>query len=177
MEEIEQITNKHDNGISEEYIINKDYFNLIKNQQLLTCCICTKLLNEPLMCSSCQISCCKLCIDSWLLKSNVCPMQCQEYTYIEVSKVLKSIMDELKIKCNICGNETTLLKYPEHIKKCKNVKCFNCGSEVNLPQMKIHSKRKKDMKFMKDPIQLPKNVENYLVFHLYIITNDYKGFL
>lgn len=175
----------HNNGINEDTIVNKDYFNQINNQQILTCCICDELLNDPLMCSKCQTSFCKHCINSWLSKSKICPMQCQNSQYVEVSKVLKSIMDGLIIKCELCGEQTTLFKYPKHSQTCSKPKCFNCGSEVNnLNTLKIRLEKENEKKKLGmfgnkivNIIKLPNEVKDYIVFHIYITNESYQGFL
>ena len=112
-------------------------------------------------------------------------MQCRDSQYIEVSKVLKSIMDGLIIKCELCGQQTTLFKYPKHSQTCSKPKCFNCGSEVNnLSTLKIrlvkeNEKKKLGMfgKKIVKAIELPNEVKDYIVFHLFVTTGNYQGFL
>ena len=181
----QETTYMHDNGINEETIVNSDYYNQLNKEQILICCICDELLNDPLMCSQCQTSFCKRCINSWLVKSKMCPMQCQNSQYVEVSKVLKSIMDGLIIKCELCGQQTTLFKYPKHSQTCSHLKCFNCGSETANPNtLKIRPEKaneKKELgmvgKKIASVIKLPNEVKNCIVFHLFITIGNYQGFL
>ena len=56
--------------IDESLVINKDYFNLMRDD--LLCSICLGLLNNPVMCAMCETPYCKFCINCWVKKSKIC---------------------------------------------------------------------------------------------------------
>jgi len=97
--------------IEENDIINKEYYNGVKN--MINCSICLNIIEDPLQCNKCQHFFCFKCIK----KTNNCPFRCDDNEYVS-SLTCKSLLSELKIKCK-CGKE---IKY-DFIKKHKNEEC------------------------------------------------------
>jgi len=124
-------------GISESLIENIIYYEQLKEQ--LTCNICYNLLNEPLMCSSCEVPFCKLCINSWTLNNTTCPSRCSSNSYVDIPRLFKQILEGLKLKCKY-GCTVSLLNYSQHKSLCelknKEVVCWNC-QKVTLKQSEL----------------------------------------
>ena len=95
----------------ENDIINKEYYNGVK--EMINCTICLNIIEDPLQCNKCQHFFCSECIKN----SNKCPFRCTDNQYIS-ALICKSLLSELKIKCK-CGKE---IKY-DFIKKHKNEEC------------------------------------------------------
>ena len=104
MEEEESLFEEND-------IINKEYYNGIKN--MINCSICLNIIEDPLQCNKCQKFFCSKCIKN----TNNCPFRCINNEYVS-SLTCKALLSELKIKCK-CGKE---FKY-DFIKKHKNEEC------------------------------------------------------
>ena len=117
--------------IDESLVINKTYYETLKSQ--LTCIICSGLLNNPLICSNCEIAYCQKCINTWIENNETCPMRCplNKCTIKEISRLMKNLMENTQLKCKF-GCEVSLLSYPEHIIKCEtnhkdDITCKYCG--------------------------------------------------
>lgn len=126
--------------LDESLIVNKQYFEQLKEQ--LICSICLGLLDDPLICVSCETPFCSNCIKSWFQKNNSCPMRCLNVELKEIQRFMKKILDGLKLKCKY-GCEVSLLSYRNHLISCENERkilpCWNCGCEVKYTQMKVRS--------------------------------------
>ena len=126
--------------INEANIINKIYYEQMKEQ--LTCTICMDLFNDPLMCSKCETAYCGKCIKSWMSKNESCPMRCpkQSANIIDIHRSTKKFLDGLKLKCKY-GCEVSLLAYNAHVIQCENshkddTNCWNCGNPSKPSEMK-----------------------------------------
>jgi len=129
-----------------DIIINQYYYN--ENKSKLICPIDNKLILEPLMCSSCETTYCKDCINFYFAENNTCTNMCfiENMKITELQGEIKDIFEALKLKCeNECEAEVNLLSYKQHVALCRieNVKgagilvvCSNCGSSVTEKQIK-----------------------------------------
>ena len=142
------------NYIDEDLIINKEYYEHVKEQ--LCCPICTCLLNDPRMCESCEIAYCRECINTWFQKKTECPNRCKSGKKSSIKPISKSItrvIDGLKLKCKY-GCEVPLLSFNSHSKSCelahKQVLCFNCNRIANYSELKIKSED--ELNFLKNTI-------------------------
>ena len=100
----------------EEIVINKDYYEGIKS--MITCSICSLIIQNPVQCNKCQNFFCSKCINNWTIKSNFCPFKCQDNEYIP-SRICKNLISQIKVKCK-CGEEMSYDKYVEHKDICNN---------------------------------------------------------
>ncbi len=130
----------YDQILDESLVINKDYFEPLKDQ--LFCQICLGLLNNPVMCTFCETPYCSRCINQWKTKKNTCPSRCKKIVLKEVPRLFKNMLDGLKLKCKN-GCEVSLLDYNNHIQHCegikkdKEVKCWNCSSLVSVSKIVV----------------------------------------
>jgi len=117
--------------IDESQIQNIELFEQFKEE--FTCSICLGILKDPFMCSSCEVSFCKKCIDKWSEKNSSCPLKCTPLTLKAISISQKRLLDKILIKCKN-GCIVSLLCYEKHIceNKGKNVVCWNCLKSVVL---------------------------------------------
>ena len=137
--------------INENLIINKTYYDYFHNQ--LTCPIDFNLILNPLMCSKCESSFCKDCIETWIKHNRSCPNKCTEFKIIPCSKAILKIHEGLKLKCNLgCDNEINLKNYIEHQASCKlkEVSCWVCNNNVNQESISIQYKNYLDEKLLLD---------------------------
>jgi len=126
---------KHD--IDESLIINRFYFEALKDQ--FNCPICLCLLSNPLMCSNCETTFCKKCITIWLTKNDTCPMRCpkNQSTVININRTIKKNLDGLKLRCKY-GCEVPFLSYEMHVRHSHkdDIKCWNCEKISNKNSIK-----------------------------------------
>ena len=117
--------------INEETIIKNDFYESLKDS--LICPICSKLLIESIICSSCQKNFCKNCIEECIKKGINCPNRCNNSIFKE-------------------NSEENLL-----IKKCK-FKCIRgCGEEILFTDIKRHYSSNCLLKINKSKVSLNKN--------------------
>ena len=131
---------KQNKGIDETLILNRAYYEQLKDQ--LSCTICSRLLEDPLMCSVCETPFCGKCINDWLARDKSCPLRCENSQVRELNRSLKKILDGLKLKCKY-NCEVSLLSYNSHVKSCeeskKEVPCWNCGKKGPHEDLKVKS--------------------------------------
>ena len=135
----------------EKNIINKDYYEGIKN--MITCSICSSIIQNPVQCNKCQNFFCKKCLDNWLIKGTLCPFKCQENEYIP-SRVCKNLISQIKIRCN-CGIEMLYDKYIEHKENCSN------GIDVNQKFLKLKEKYDKLLEKVKEEEKEYTKIDSY----------------
>ena len=106
-----------------ENIKEDEFFDddcLIKDENYLTfkpimlCNICNKILKNPMMCTQCQGSFCKKCIDHWSENYAKCPKNCQNPTYKKNNDKL-ALLSMLKYKCKNCKSEIKYNDVQSHI--------------------------------------------------------------
>jgi hypothetical protein len=127
-----------DHFIDTNSIINKDYFNSVK--ELLTCSICTGIILDAKQCQTCENPFCNKCITKWQLKSKSCPYKCSPLIIKDCTRAIRNLLDKLIL---ICPYECDSIQYTydqlfKHIRSCKKVKCKcpTCGSIVAEGDMK-----------------------------------------
>lgn len=173
-----------DNYISEDLIDNIDYYKQLSESEMLSCPICLGLLNDPVMCDSCQNTFCKKCIEDWEKKHVCCPFKCQINKFVPINRSLKTILDGLIIKCDCgCNQKISLLKFPQHREQNKKIECFNCGSKILKANLK-YPISKKDIT-RNDMLKITTNLDNRMLqifnqkisFLIYVEANNIKGFM
>ncbi len=141
----------NDKGIINESLIeNKIYYEQLKEQ--LQCTLCHNLLNEPLMCSSCETPFCRQCINVRKVSNTVCPSNCANAVYVEIPRLFRQLLDGLKLNCKY-GCKVSLLNYKQHIELCeienKEVVCWNC-EKVNIKQSELNVKEEDYLNLIKE---------------------------
>ena len=126
--------------INDNSIVKNELYYELKDD--IICPLCQCLMIEPMVCSKCQNTYCKKCIEDWKKKSNACPNRCTS----EFNKVIekKNYITKMKFKCvKGCGEEIKFKDLEEHYKN-------NCASnKKRLVRLKTEEipKDKKDMKY------------------------------
>lgn len=174
----------NENYISEDLIDNTDYYKQLCESEMLLCSICLGLLNDPIMCETCQNSFCRKCLDDWEKKHLSCPFKCEEKKFVPISRSLRTLLDGLIIKCDCgCGQKISLLKFPQHREQNKKIECFNCGTkmlrrDLKIPISKNEIKKSELLKITSklDPSML-KDFNSKISFLIYVEANNIKGFI
>ena len=83
----------------EESVVKDSIYMMMKDT--ITCKLCTKLLKNPMMCTSCQNTYCKNCLNEWI---KTCPNKCENPNYVENASVIE-ILSKLKYECQNCGKQ------------------------------------------------------------------------
>jgi hypothetical protein len=120
--------------ITEEF---KDFKNDI------TCMICLKIVNLPVVCEKCSTLFCKVCIDEWLKKNKKCPMRCV-YKESPLSRISLNLLNKVKINCTNrekgCKANTSLDGILKHLEKeCEYTFCECTGCHDIFCRMEIVS--------------------------------------
>ena len=63
-------------------------------QEMLTCCICTGVLVDPMQCSSCENCFCRSCIENWIKKAHTCPYKCSSPRIKEGGRMVKNLLEK-----------------------------------------------------------------------------------
>jgi len=143
--------NKGSFYIDESLVQNKTYYEHVKTH--VTCTICDGLLNDPVICSSCETPYCRNCIKTWQEKNNSCPARCSPPLIVKnIFRMLKNTLDEVKVKCKINDCIVSLTNYGDHVSQCaeinKVVTCWNCQNpKVKKSDLKMVEE---DYKFVID---------------------------
>lgn len=126
--------------IEETDVLNTDLYNGIKEE--VTCIICQGLLNHPVVCATCEIPFCKMCIDKWNKnnQNTTCPTRCSNKLILKpIGRTLKNLLDKIIVKCQY-GCKVSLSNYPSHIVPCheknKIVNCWCCNGRTNIYNIK-----------------------------------------
>ena len=93
--------------------------------QTLHCIICTNVIKDPVMCQRNEHLFCRACITIHLMGFHACP-NCKEPltvdTLTEAPRVVKELLDELKIRCDYrdfgCKEVVQLVDLERHVEKC-----------------------------------------------------------
>ena len=104
--------------VDESMVVNQTYFEEIKAD--ITCLICSGLVIDPIKCSNCENSFCKLCIEQWKKVNVSCPLRCSPVLskYVEVPRIIKNLLERAIIKCRN-GCITNLKNFKDHMVQCK----------------------------------------------------------
>ena len=113
-------------GLDINLVINKNYLNSLGD--IYKCCICQKIMLNPVECELCGHNFCFNCLNS----SN-CPFGCKTKKINKASLSIYNILNNIKFKCSNIGC-TESLEYSEtekHFEECpyQRVKCENEGCD------------------------------------------------
>ena len=120
--------------MEEKQIVNKDYYEGIKN--MINCIICSCIIEDPVQCNKCQNCFCKNCIDEWTKKKNICPFNCANNNYIS-SRLCKNLISQIIIQCD-CGDKISYDKYKNHKLICSK------NENINVNELFLELKQKYD---------------------------------
>ncbi len=103
-----------------DYVIKDDIYKSIEDE--IICSICSDIKKDPVMCSKCQNSFCKLCIEQWKKKSKICPFKCSNPIYSSI-RLIKNLTSKLHLKCpNGCDEKIPYDNLKKHLEKeCKKI--------------------------------------------------------
>ena len=147
--------------IIESQIQNLKYFK--EKERDITCTICNGILIDPLICSKCEIPYCNKCINEWLTHFDYCPLQCKPIKLENINEKLRTILEEISVKCQN-GCITSLLDYNSHIcKKTFKFKRLTKYSKSNsLPVIYEEThKTEEDLKFKNKSINKSINLNQF----------------
>ena len=130
-----------DYQLKEEDIVNKDYFESIRDT--ITCMFCLSIFEDPIQCESCHQTFCRECIK----KFEKCPSGCKNMSFIP-SQFYSELLLGIIIKCNKCQNKI----YYKDIKKHMEEDC----EMINFKERYL--KLKKEYNALKDEIKNPKEL-------------------
>ncbi len=132
-------------------LILSDYEEEVKQ---MTCPVCITLVWNPVHCSLCTNLICKNCIESWLKKSNKCPLCNEVFKANNLVNLVKNTLSKIKSKCYYsqtaannsdgsltCNKVIPYYEFEEHIKsKCDHYpykcnispKCETVGPKIKM---------------------------------------------
>lgn len=144
----------------------------------LICSICGGVLQDPIQISTCEHTFCQICIEEWLSRSHICPI---DRIPIEIDqlksipRILKNLLNRLDIRCENDGC-TSIIKLDllvNHLNDCqyspkKLIQCKNhCGITIFKDDISNHNcikslrlefdNIKNDLEIYKNDIELYKN--------------------
>ena len=133
-------------GFDLNLVINKNYLNSLDN--IYKCCICEKIMINPVECESCGHNFCYNC-----LSSKGCPFGCKQLKINEATLSIYNILNNIKFKCENIGC-TEILTYSEvenHTNECpyKKMKCNNEGCDKIILIKDILNHNKNECEFFK----------------------------
>ena len=112
---------------------NQLYFSF---KDSLICPLCHKILQNPFMCTKCQNSYCRKCLDNYLIFMK-CPNH-NEKGQFNISIMKSEMLSNLKYKCKNCLKEV----YQSDIKTHLEENCKKAYSEDGNSLGKINSEKK-----------------------------------
>ena len=113
-------------------------------EDYITCPICLNVVLDPVCCSQCTVTMCKICIDEWVKKKNSCPNRCENYKENKLDRLAAKLLSTIKIKCvnfsKKCEEIILYENYINHIKECKftTAECNFCKSEFAAGLIEAH---------------------------------------
>ena len=142
--------------IDPDLVINKDNFKLIEFNVI--CSICNGIVVSPVQCLECENCFCKICIESWKKKSgDSCPFRCKNPSFKD-SRLIKSILSNIKFKCkNGCNEEIPYLELENHYEE-------NCPNIIKDYKQKYFELQKKYLDILKKnkELEFQLNKNNHL---------------
>ena len=139
-----------ENFIEETLVVDFTYYENIKEE--ITCIICCGILNNPIMCESCETHYCQACIEKWKKADRGCPKKCPKPIVLKkMVRSFRNLIDKVMLRCKACKENISLLNYPEHIKPCTEKNSF-----ISCPFCK-------NCRLNKDKLQIDDNMETHLV--------------
>ena len=129
--------------INEDTIIKDGQYESFKD--LIYCPICKKLMIEPVMCFNCQNNYCKICIDDWKSKNNICPNGCED-PILKGAIGKNRLITKFKFKCiKGCGTEIPFDDINNHY-KTNCIENKKNDKKENKSSMTILTKQQADLK-------------------------------
>lgn len=159
-------------GIDVERIVS----NSLSTVEEVLCCICHKVLLNPVCCSACETHFCQSCINSWKKKKMECPYHCK-LVEKKASKVVNSILSKLNVKCafaeNGCNKVDLYESLLKHENSCQYMKatCKFCNKIVDSKQ----KHQQECIDYLKYELQLLKAEKEERVYGTGSITNRIIG--
>ena len=106
--------------IEEEFVVDKepwvDHF---------ICPICMNITEDPLVCNTCDKKFCRLCVNQFRAKSDICPCCKQFWVAKNLDRTLKEILNNLQIGCIFkCGYQSNYKEALLHIRSCPHRRIF-----------------------------------------------------
>lgn len=117
--------------------------------ELSVCSICTGLVIDPKQCSSCENAFCKICVEGWLKKNNSCPFKCDNPSFKDAGRALKTMINKLMLKCpKGCAKTFSYDSLKSHVceVEIKIIPCPCCGTQVPSTQININQNKDLDSK-------------------------------
>ena len=105
----ENLDDNSNNYFDDDCLIKDEIYNTYKDS--VTCKICNKILNEPMMCQKCQKTFCKKCQDEFKKDNS---HKCEKPIYVE-NKNAASFVNLLKYLCKNCKNEIQKKDIKKHL--------------------------------------------------------------
>ena len=147
---------KEDYFTDDSIVENQLYFSL---KDLITCPLCHKILKNPFMCTKCQETYCKKCLENY---SNLkkCPKENIE-TEFKHSIIKSEMLSKLKYKCKNCKKEVIKDEIKSHLEE--NCKYVELEREKTLAEI---IKTKKELIKLSKEEMANKNVDNSFTSNL-----------
>ena len=105
----------------EESLVKDKIYTLMKDT--ITCLICSKIVKEPMMSTSCQKTYCKKCLKKWV---KTCPNKCKKPKYVK-NLAINDILSKLTYECQNCGKHIKSQDIKSHLDS-------NCAKISNIPK-------------------------------------------
>ena len=145
--------------INKDTVIEDEIFELFKSSVI--CPLCKNIYINPLLCTKCQNTFCKKCLDIWSQNNNeICPNNCEEPVYVK-SLGRNDILSKLKFICVGCENEILYEKAENHHNLC----CPDKTSE-NQSFQRIKNKNLRLEELMPEEIAIFKK-QNLKILNIY----------
>jgi len=143
--------------IDESMIKNIQEFEGVKEE--ITCEICYGIVIKPKMCESCETVFCEKCINNWKKKDNSCPKRCSNFKIKDAHRIIKSLLDKLKIICSLCHDEFNYETFLKHFPECNKdnslVKCPFCPNcKIKISLIEEYNKLLKENEILKNKIKI-----------------------
>ena len=117
----------------EEQIVNKDYYEGIKD--VINCKLCGCIFEDPIQCNKCQNLFCEKCIDDWTNKKKICPLNCANNKF-NSALLCKKLISQIMIQCK-CGEKISYDKYKKHQLACP---IYNNNVDINKLYLELKQK-------------------------------------
>ena len=122
-------------------ILNKELYQIFRNK--IDCFICSNTIYNPVICRECCTLYCNNCIND-----NSCPRNCINSVITTPTIHHKELLDQIKVKCKIGGEEDIPLSdaYIHITETCLKAKtdinCWNCNNKAFSNNLKMSHKEK-----------------------------------
>ena len=124
---------------------HRDYHKMI---QEYLCPICTNVVEDMVMCGSCEGLMCQTCIQYWQNKSTDCPLCRENYVEVRIPKKVRNLLNQCEFHCPYDCGETFIYEHRKtHYNECvecskSTQKCPFCAINMNQIQGDLSSHAK-----------------------------------